>query len=112
MANKQRDIGKEAQWRGVLKRYSVSGLSVREFCRQENLTEASFYAWRRTIRERDGNGETVAPAFVPAVVTGESAQDVTIAIELSGGCTLRLPEAISASRLAEFVHALESRGER
>jgi hypothetical protein len=28
-------------------------LSVRAFCQRERLTESGFYAWRRTIGERD-----------------------------------------------------------
>ena len=43
---------REAYWRNVLTRQSKSGLSVATFCRQESIAQASFYSWRRTIRER------------------------------------------------------------
>ncbi len=53
MANTKRDGGREAYWRGVLRRQAASGQSVRGFCRLERLSEPSFYAWRRTLRERE-----------------------------------------------------------
>ncbi len=54
MANKQYDGDKEQYWRDVLRRQAGSGLSVAEFCRGEGLSQPSFYAWRRTISQRDG----------------------------------------------------------
>ena len=47
----QRDPKREALWRGVLARFDTSGLTVRRFCAQERVTEPSFYAWRRVIRD-------------------------------------------------------------
>lgn len=124
MARARRDVAKERGWRDVLARRVASGLSVRAFCRRAGLCEASFYAWRRTIRERDGKQAPLwmaralqgrlakAPAFVPAMISGESRCDAAIVIELAGGRTLKLPEAMDAARVAEIVHALETRGAR
>lgn len=53
MANRVRDREKEVFWRDVVRRFNQAGLTVREFCRREGLAEANFYAWRRTIAERD-----------------------------------------------------------
>ena len=52
MARRQRDPAKEAFWRKALQRFVSSGLSVREFCKREQVTESAFYAWRRTIGQR------------------------------------------------------------
>ena len=110
MATSQRDPEREQFWREVLKRQASSGLSVREFCRREQLAETSFFAWRRTIRQRDDEQQPIAqPAFIPAVVTSASSADTSIVLELASGAALRLPESISAARLAELVHALETR---
>lgn len=108
MAKSQRDVAKEAYWREVLKQFSTSGLSVREFCKREQLTESAFYAWRRTIGERDDT-RTPGPAFVPAVVTKEAAS--SIAIELAGGCVLRFSGADATAQLADLIIALQSRCE-
>jgi hypothetical protein len=39
----------------VFQQFAASGLSVRGFCRRESLSEANFYAWRRTLAERDNH---------------------------------------------------------
>jgi hypothetical protein len=46
MANAMRDAARERFWRDVLKRQPASGLSVRAFCRKEQLAESAFYGWR------------------------------------------------------------------
>ena len=110
MATSQRDMAKEAYWREVLKQFSASGLSVREFCKREQITESAFYAWRRTIGERN-DARTSGPAFVPAVVTKEAASESTIAIELAGGCVLRFSGANATEQLADLIMAMQSRCE-
>lgn len=124
MAGLGRDESREAIWRGVLGRFSGSGLSVRAFCRRERLNEASFYAWRRTIAQRDAERAGQArsrptrrqpPAFLPAVVTSESSRDsgrtahCAVTLELAGGRVLRLPDTMSAERIVELVLALEAK---
>ena len=109
MANSQRDPQREQFWRETIGRQAASGLNVREFCRRDGLAETSFFAWRRTIRQRDGEHQPgEQPAFVSAVVTSTSSGDTSIVLELATGSVLKLPEAISAERLAELVHALEA----
>ena len=109
MANSQRDPQRERFWRETIGRQAASDLNVREFCRREQLAETSFFAWRRTIRQRDGEHQpSEQPAFVPAVVTSTSPGDTSIILELASGRALKLPESISAARLAELVHALEA----
>lgn len=111
MAKHQQDPAKEAYWRKVLKRFAASGLSVREFCKREQLTESQFYAWRRTIDERDDT-RTSGPAFVPAVVTEEAARESSIAVALPSGCVLRFSGPMAIEQLADLVIALQSRCER
>jgi hypothetical protein len=108
MANGKRDSKREAFWRKVLARQRESGLSVRFFCRREKVSEPSFYAWRRVVRQRDQ--QRARPAFVPLVVSEHQGGDAAelITIDLCGGRVLRLPALIAAARLAELVHAIEA----
>jgi transposase-like protein len=105
----QRDPKREAFWRGVLGRYSKSGLTIRGFCQREKVTEAAFYVWRRELRHRDRDRQA-APAFVPLVVCDDSHRpaDGGITVELRGGRVLRLPTMVAVERLAELVRAVES----
>ena len=118
MANAKRDAGREAFWRRAVQRQAESGLTVRAFCRREELAESNFYAWRRTIAERDREAKAERgskakrakpmPAFVPVAVHGRSEHEAGIVIELGGGSKLRFAESIEPTRLAAFVHALEA----
>lgn len=109
MAKLQRDAERERRWREVLSRQASSGLSVRDSCRREGVKEASFYAWRRTIGERDGES---TPAFLPVAVSDPAKGELSIAIELIGGRVLKLPTTTPAAWLAELLLALEARPER
>jgi hypothetical protein len=111
MARHERDVAKEGLWRDVVARQTVSGLSVRAFCSREQLRESAFYAWRRTIRERDGDVQRASPAFVPAVIKPGGQKDASFTLELAGGHVLRMP-GISVEQLADFVAALEERSPR
>jgi transposase-like protein len=109
MATKNRDGEREAYWQGVLRRHAQSGQSVRAFCRCEQLSEPSFYAWRRTIEERDAAGrQPMQPAFLPVAIRETPAAESAIVIELRGGRLLKLPASTSPTRMAELVHALEA----
>lgn len=110
MANKLRDPVKEAYWRKTLQRYASSGLSVREFCKRENVTESAFYAWRRTIGERDEAGNS-GPAFLPAVINREAEHDESLVLKLAGDLELRLSQSTPADRVMELVRALQSPAE-
>jgi transposase len=56
----------EQYWRAILRRWHSSGLSVRAFCEEHGLAVPTFYAWRRTLAERE-----TAACFVPVRVIPE-----------------------------------------
>jgi hypothetical protein len=39
------------RWREILRNQRASGLSVAAFCRRSRISQASFYAWRRKLRD-------------------------------------------------------------
>lgn len=112
MARRERDLGRERRWRGVLARQAASGLNVRAFCRREAIAESAFHCWRRTIRARDGKVQPTtsaspAPKFLPASIISAAAREAST-LELAGGHVLRMP-GISVEELADFVAALAGR---
>lgn len=117
MPGAKRNGEREREWRDVLRRQARSRLSVAEFCRREELSQPSFYAWRRTITQRDGRRPNHSDSDPPAVgflavrLSGVSpCVEASITIELAQGLVLRLPEATSAVRIAELVRALQETG--
>jgi hypothetical protein len=49
----KRNEEKWAYWRSVLDRQRASGLSVRQFCKESQVAEASFHTWKRKIARGD-----------------------------------------------------------
>lgn len=43
----------------------ASGLSIREWCRQNGVGESTFYKWQRTLREKMVAQSESIPALVP-----------------------------------------------
>jgi hypothetical protein len=69
------------RWHQRLQRFARSGLSIAAFCKREGVSEPSFYAWRRRLR--DGS-----PRFLPVRVVPSAAAPVEVL--LPSGCVLRL----------------------
>jgi len=68
----RRDLKKEAYWRQAVPRQSVSGLSIRAWCRDQGVQEATFHWWRRELARRDAEQTEVGTVGVadPIVRTG------------------------------------------
>jgi transposase len=117
VANSKRSAEKEAFWRMAIEEQATSGLSVREFCRREGIAEASFFAWRREIRRRDGSVDEAAelvpvqvvdklsPATVPSSETGGLLEIVT-----PSGFTLRLDDHIEPAQLRALLQTIATCG--
>jgi hypothetical protein len=78
----RRDLSKEKFWRSLLRAWRRSGLSGRAFCAEHELSEPSFYAWRREIVRRDrerqaGTERTPRPARSSAATTPSPATSST-----------------------------------
>ena len=108
-SGKPRDPVKERFWRRMLRLWQGSGLSVRAFCQQHELSEANFYAWRRTLAQRDA----LLPAFVPVEVLPEPSSvppgDATacgLELLLSGGRVLRIGPAFDGPTLRRLLAVL------
>lgn len=101
---KARDPRKEQQWRRWIDQWQHSGLTVRAFCARHGLSEPSFYAWRRTLQQRQP-----VPTFVPVRVVPDSTSAAAASIEivLAGDRTLRVAPGFDAATLRRLLHLLE-----
>lgn len=88
----QRSGGKEQFWRRMVGGWRRSGLSVRAFCARHRLAVPTFYAWRRTLAQRDALPPATAPAFLPVQVVAEAGAPRAPATEAAaaGGAPLEL----------------------
>ena len=103
-----RDAKKEASWRRRLQKHSRSGLTVREFCEANGVTESSFHHWKRELARRDGqtpvgrsrqsgtgtkspkrNRSPVA-SLLPVAIGPPATWNVPLEVSLPGGVTVRV----------------------
>ena len=109
------DQVKEEFWRSEVNGWRRSGMSVRAWCRQRQLSEPSFYAWRRMLAQRDEGATHTAPTFVTVTAhpPGMSAVGGGAVLELvhRAGHVLRIGPACDANTLAMVLAALAGTGE-
>lgn len=95
-------------WRGVIERQAGSGDSIAEICAAEGVSTASFYAWRKRLRDVRGERERdighQRPQFVPVTV---AAALTCVEIALPNGIVLRVPEGTALQTLRDVLAALE-----
>ena len=130
--SKDLDPAADAHWRQLLRSFSISGLSVREFCARHGVSQAHFYSRKRQLAARAGlpalsSRPRSGPLFVPLCVRDDDAKapDVVavsdgpaasriaegrIDLLLGGGVTIRLRGSVPPARLAEVLAVLDRRG--
>lgn len=107
-----RDKAKEQMWREVLQEYRRSRQSVRAFCRERGLKEASFYRWRKAIGQRDAEAAQVEASLAPVVVVEERGNEssysgpAAIEIVLCSGTTVRVLNNSTSEQLGMVLDAL------
>lgn len=106
---KQRDPHKERCWRRLVRQWRASGLSVRAFCQRHDVTEANFYAWRRSLAKRDEERPTFAAVqVVPEARDTRTPLPSSAALELrlDGGRVIAIPAGFDAETLRRLLALL------
>jgi transposase-like protein len=110
------DHGKERRWLDLIHVWQGSRLSVRAFCRRQRLSEPTFYAWRRVLRERgliadERSGAAVSPAtspvFVKVAVDASASARAAIDLVVAKGRRLRIHPGFDADLLRQLLRVLE-----
>ena len=93
MGGKQRKSA-EALWRDRLARFRKSKLSVAEFCRQEGISNPSFYQWRKRLvwdAARSKQVRVPAKTAQSPLVPVKVSSPVLVEIEFPNGIRMRVP---------------------
>lgn len=107
-----RNLEREQFWRLVLEEHEKSGLNAREFCRRESISEPSFYAWRRKIRDRDSAAESPPVELLPVNVVETKrpiidAADGQIEVVVANDLVVRLREGCSSEAIVRVLSAAQ-----
>jgi hypothetical protein len=96
---------KNEQWRERIAEQQRSGLSVKQFCKEQGLTEYSFYAWRKRLR---GPG----PVRFALVERGSARQapagEAGLEVVLATGERLRIGSGVDGATLRTVLEALRA----
>ena len=103
------DLGKQALWLELVRRWQRSQTTIREFCERHQVSEASFFSWRRVLKQRGLLNDTPVPGGpAPFVKLTVAAADSVGAVEIVlGQRVLRVRPGFDANVLLELVRLLE-----
>ena len=101
-------------WQERLSNRQASGLSIDEFCSDEDISRSTFYRWIERLKDGipdavkdEGASLTLAevaePKFLPVSVTASPVE-----IELPNGGSVRLPIGVGEAVLVKVVEAVGS----
>lgn len=90
-------------WREQVAQQERSGLSVKQFCEAQRITEQSFYVWRKRLRE-------AAPVRFALVETepakSQSSGEGGLELVLARGERLRISSGVDAALLRRVLEVL------
>ena len=90
-------------WRQVVARQRKSGLSIHRFCTQEGLAAATFFVWKRRLRQE---GMPARVDFARVRVQPEPQTGGEIEILLPHDRRIRLTGTVDRQQLAAVLAAL------
>jgi len=112
---RQNSEEKQAFWRMVVQMQEESGLSVRKFCEQEGLSQASFFGWRRKFRaeeaERcDGSEHGNESVRLAPVKLLEGKGSVAVEIVSPSGLVLRVGDEANTENVRRVLQLMHEVG--
>ena len=103
---------REQNWLQTLQQASASGLSNKEWCRQNGVAVSTFYKWKHELRDRLLNQiENAAPSgvhFVKVPPLDGAAKNVGEIRIHSGNLFLEMPADLSEEALGKVLWAVRN----
>ena len=95
-------------WKMVIETWQSSGLSVRQFCKKESLSEPSFYSWRKKLTgadsQQDNQHESEPSAFIEVAIPQNNSP--VIELLLTCGSVLKIPAGVDDKTLTTVISIL------
>ena len=106
---KKPDTDQQQFWQMVLETFKSSGLSVRQFCNQEGLSEPSFYSWRKRLTKTQTSDvdKEEAPTETFIQVSMPKAESRCLKLVFASGHTLQIPSEIDSAFLTGILSAVK-----
>ena len=107
------DTDQRQFWQMAVETFKSSGLSVRQFCEKEGLSEASFYSWRKKLTADKKNENTKAESgqTEPFIhVSMPAANSTSLELTLLSGNILRIGSGADKQTLIDVISILQRAG--
>jgi transposase-like protein len=101
---KQSDIEQRKFWEMAIETWQASGIPVRQFCRQEGLSEPSFYSWRRKLKKNKPKDKPASSDFVEVYLPGTGSPPLELV--LKSGSVLRIGSSTDKELLSRVIGIL------
>src|ERR1700720_4242584 len=85
---------KSDEWAERIAAQQRSGISVKQFCKQQGLTEYSFYAWRKRLQKKESVRFALVDRGAPRQ---EPPTEVALELVLATGDRLRIGAGVDAA---------------
>ena len=96
---------REEYWQERVAAYARRGLSVKQFCEQQQITEQTFYVWRKRLRKP----EPMRFALVETgVVRPPAPAELGLELVLTSGERLRIGAGVDPAALRKVLDALRA----
>ena len=101
----RRKASRNEHWRKRIAQQERSGLSVQRFCKEQGLTEQSFYVWRKRLRNQQ-------PIRFALVETGlgqrQPGTEAGLELVLATGERLRISAGVDSAVLRAVLEVLRA----
>jgi transposase len=94
---------KASEWAERIAAQQRSGMSVKQFCKEQGLTEYSFYAWRKRLQER---GPVRFALVERKSQRQERAAEAVVELVLATGERLRIGTGVDTATLRTVLDVL------
>ena len=95
---------KADEWAERIAAQRRSGMSVKQFCKEQGLTEYSFYAWRKRLQEKG----PVRFALVESARRQERTTEAALELMLATGERLRIGTGFDPATLRAVLDVLRA----
>jgi len=95
---------RDEAWRARIAAQKQSGVSVKQFCAQQGLTEQSFYYWRKRLQAP----ASMRFALVEAEPRRGPAEHAALELVLTSGERPRISAGVDARTLQQVLEALRA----
>jgi hypothetical protein len=101
-------------WQEVLNRWQQSGLSIAQFCRDQEISESGLYTWRKKLslthsatepHTKPRSSKSSESPFVQVDVPSATHSQLTL--ELASGHTIHIAGQVNTDALVKVIGALQ-----